>query len=171
MAKVQSFKKRKLQKNWQSNETEKILTLLISNLINFDNGNKIETFDLAFIIILIDDSTFNMYLNALINCNYFCKNIKIATNRRIRQRKWKRKHILSSRTLFTQVSHKSHVVLFKEYFDAQEVIILRCINSLVSSSEYMVKSHNQKKKACKRSTSLTLIKKDNLGFFNLFFVL
>ena len=114
-------------KNWQNNGKEKILALIISNLIDCDNGNKIETFDLEFRILLIDDCTFNMYVNVLINC-------KIAMKQR--------KHTLSKKILFTQISHKIHVVLIKAYFDEQEIIILRCINSLVRLSEYMVKSQS-----------------------------
>ena len=87
-----------------------------------DCGNEI--FDLAFTIFLIEDCTFIMYLNVLINWNYFGKNIKIATNR-------KTKYAISKKTLFfIQVSHQSHVVLVKEYFDEKEVIILACVNSL-----------------------------------------
>ena len=57
------------EKNSQCYEKEKILTISMSNYNLIDCSDK--AFDLALVILLIDDCTFNMNLNVLIDCNYF----------------------------------------------------------------------------------------------------
>ena len=110
-------------KNLQCNGKEEILTISISNLIDCQHGDR---------IFLVDDCTFNTYLNVLI------------------QRKSTTNMQYQKRPLFIQISNT-------EYFDEQEVTIPTCINSLcdglldywvVSLVEYIIKA---KRKVCKRS--------------------